>query len=220
MKILFYVLTAFTLLALYVWYQWNYPNFSWHQKMVVEVEIPEGTVSGSSVIAVHKHKRSGAFVLPAARGVFTDIEGEAVVVEVAPGKYLFALLKGAGSLARETFGVNNQPIEQIYDALRSATGPKEVPRTRHYPLLVTFEDIDNPASVEKVDPDDLAGSFGPGVSLKRITLVITDEQVTRGKVENVLGWLETHSGYFSGEIYLDHEHPEKNLTISEISRGK
>ena len=38
------------------------------------------------------------------------------------------------------------------------------------------------------DPDNLAGTFGPGVLLKRITLEITDEPVTKGKIERVLGW--------------------------------
>ncbi len=31
-----------------------------------------------------------------------------------------------------------------------------------YPLMVTFADIADPASVILVNPDDLAASFGPG----------------------------------------------------------
>ena len=58
------------------------------------------------------------------------------------------------------------------------------------PMLVTFADINDPASVKKVNPNDLAASFGAGYSLKSITLEITDEKVTKGVVEGVLGWLE------------------------------
>ena len=48
---------------------------------------------------------------------------------------------------------------------------------------------DDPASVARVDPTDLAASFGPGYALSSITLAITDEPVTKGRVEAVLGWL-------------------------------
>lgn len=51
-------------------------------------------------------------------------------------------------------------------------------------------DINDPNSVREVDPANLAATFGPGVSLKRITLEIRDEPVTEGKIECVLGcWL-------------------------------
>lgn len=62
------------------------------------------------------------------------------------------------------------------------------------PLLVTFTNITNPTTVQRVDPDNLAATCGPGVSLKRITLEITDELVTEGKIESVLGWLKTIGG--------------------------
>jgi hypothetical protein len=57
---------------------------------------------------------------------------------------------------------------------------RDVPRDK-YPLLVTFTDIADPKTVTKVDPDNLAATFGPGVALKRITLEITDEKVTEGR---------------------------------------
>lgn len=45
--------------------------------------------------------------------------------------------------------------------------------------------------MRKVDPANLAAAFGPGVSLKRVMLEITDEAVTEGEVEKVLDWLDT-----------------------------
>jgi hypothetical protein len=35
------------------------------------------------------------------------------------------------------------------------------------PLLVRFRDMNDPKTLERVDPNDLAASFGPGVYLKR-----------------------------------------------------
>ena len=58
---------------------------------------------------------------------------------------------------------------------------------KNKPLLVTFSDINDPSSVKKVDPYDLESHFGAGVKLKRITLEITDESVSEGRVEKVLG---------------------------------
>ncbi|MFO1174759.1 MAG: hypothetical protein U1E48_06075 [Paracoccaceae bacterium] len=75
--------------------------------------------------------------------------------------------------------------------------PKDQPLTLTpdlYPLLVTFDDIHDPKSVRQVDPADLAAAFGPGVRLKAVTLAVTDEAVTEGKVEAVLGDLKEIDG--------------------------
>ncbi len=64
------------------------------------------------------------------------------------------------------------------------------------PFLVTFADVNDPTSVKQVDPHDQAASFGEGYSLKSITLEITDEPVTRGRVEKVLGWLGEYQQNF------------------------
>ncbi len=56
-------------------------------------------------------------------------------------------------------------------------------------MLVIFDDITKPETVREVDPEDLAAMFGEGVRLKAVTLEITSEAVTDGRVEGVLGWL-------------------------------
>ena len=65
------------------------------------------------------------------------------------------------------------------------------PPRSDYPMLVQFANIDDPNSVERVDPDDLAKSFGLGVRLRRITVQITDAPVTTG-IEKRLGWLTSY----------------------------
>ena len=61
------------------------------------------------------------------------------------------------------------------------------------PMLVRFRDIDDPKSVEEVDPEDLAKSFGPGVKLARVTIEMTRDPVTKGikKQRNCPGGLRT-----------------------------
>ena len=55
--------------------------------------------------------------------------------------------------------------------------------------MVTFADIAAPTSVARMDPNDLAASFGEGVRLKALTLEITREGVTESVVDALLPWL-------------------------------
>ncbi len=160
----------------------------WHQKLTVVVDTPTGEVSGSSVIAINATFGDVPF---SDKEVWCRIRGEATVAELAPGRYLFALL--------------GDDEERYYRAVRDQLKDmgrgewlKRIPemkgvvtlKPRNFPLLVTFRDVDDSESVLKVDPNDLAATFGPGFKLDRITLEITDEPVTTHKVEQILPWLE------------------------------
>ncbi|WP_066268991.1 hypothetical protein [Blastomonas sp. CCH3-A3] len=59
------------------------------------------------------------------------------------------------------------------------------------PMLVRFRDINDPTTVERVDPDALAASFGEGVKLRRVTVQLTDDPVTKG-IEKRLKWLDSY----------------------------
>lgn len=172
----------------------------WHQKLTVTVETPDGIKTGSSVMAIKKHANDSQFRLPDARAAWTSVRAEAVVVEVAPGRYLFALVSNAGSIAQNSFPIDRDalPYEQEVAAVQGMTGVHRVPRDA-YPRLVTFANVNAPQSVGRVDPDNLAASFGPGYRLVSITLEITDEPITEGRMEEVLGWLkDLEGGYLHG----------------------
>lgn len=170
------------------WLGWQlaYPSYSWRQKLTVTVETPEGVVSGSAVTRIVANFGEQ---LMSASEVNYGVTGEATVVEVASGRTLFALLGGSeerfyravrAQLPTGKRGEWLALIPQIEGAVELQPG--------HYPLMVTFDDIADPKTVRRVDPDDLAASFGPGTRLTSVTLEITDEPVTEGKVEQVLGW--------------------------------
>jgi hypothetical protein len=164
-------------------------EWTWHQKITVSVLTPEGIKTASSVTIARIRKKSDWFAPPEARGAVLSVSGEAVVLEVKPGRCLFALLKGMPA-AYEVFFPGAAPVDVVgtFDGLRQT---RELSREQ-YPLLVTFDDVREPASVRRVDPADLAATFGPGYRLNSITMTITDEPVTEGKVERVLGWLGKH----------------------------
>jgi hypothetical protein len=179
-------------------------QWSWRQKLVLEVETPNSTVSGGSVVQVKLHRVPGWLPSNNPGAILSDVKGEASFVEIAPGRYLFALLRGGGEaqLAREMFfPYPAADVPEANSRLEEFTGRAVLP-SKAYPRLVTFTDISDPKTVRRVDPDDLAASFGPGYRLKSVTLEITDEPVTNGEVEKVLGWLDE---YEQKNLQLDGE---------------
>ena len=61
------------------------------------------------------------------------------------------------------------------------------------PLMLTFDDITDPATLRLVDPADLAASFGPGVRLVSATLAITKARVTEGIIPGLPFWPKAKS---------------------------
>lgn len=160
-------------------------RYEWNQKLTVTVETPEGEKSASSVTKIVALFGQ----LPGSGNeVEYDYSGEAVTLEVAPGRYLFALLGGSEERFYRALGYNYGDRGKKLDGISKMQGELRVLEPNNYPLLVTFANIADPASVQQVDAANLAASFGPGVKLKSITLEITDEPVTTGRVESVLGW--------------------------------
>lgn len=176
-------------------------TYEWRQKLTVEVETPEGLKSGSSVQNVVL--KLGSKTPPNGARGSARVQGEAVVVDLGKRGFLFVLLKGAtfqgdaDVLAPFTFNsVTRSPHTEIA-AEKVNAQPLGVAKPlvkKTYPLFVTFKDINDPASVVQVNPDDMQATFSSGVKLKRMVLEMTADPVTHGKVESVLVWLNTHIG--------------------------
>ena len=161
-----------------------------NQKLTVEVATPQGTKSGAAVTQVRWSD------VNALGNYSASFEGEATVVEVAPGRYLFALIgEGTTYIAQYTFhrqlGASRGDYQTLIPAIAAFRGSADVPRDA-YPLLVTFADIADPRTVRKVDPDDLPASFGPGVALQRVTLEITGEEVSGGAIAAIFPWWKAY----------------------------
>lgn len=165
-------------------------------KMTVEVDTPEGVKSGFAVRELTYDAGSSWFPFGESRGRIY-VKGDAVAIDLPGRRALFALLAGAdGNVDYAGQGIST--IFRVMDRRSgSEGGPHELwphipsirePITNPMPMLVTFRDIDDPTSVERVDPANLTVSFGPGVRLKRITVEATDEDVTIG-IERRLEWL-------------------------------
>ncbi len=144
-------------------------RYSWHQKLTVTVMTPSGLVSASAVTAVRwwDSFKLGGLVGGASKHFW--LKGEAVAVDLGQGRYLFALLRPGPSAGGETIAdlatqvVTGKPNRQwstaAFEAVHDLPRPAVVPPLL-YPLLVTFDDINDPASVKKVDPYDPDTALG------------------------------------------------------------
>lgn len=178
-------------------------SYSWNQKLTVEVNTPGSVVSASSVTSVRYVLNAGLMDLWDGRGVYAT--GEAATIDLGDGKYVFALLKnskrleGATHWAFYAFPSEERKSWPLIGPMIERSGLRFELNGDNQPMLVTFDDINDPTSVKEVDPANLAATFGPGYSLQSITLEITDDPVTEGDVENVLVWLnELSGGYLHG----------------------
>ncbi len=162
-------------------------NYEWHQMLTVEVATPTGTKIGSAVVAVSWSGHDSF-----SNNYHSGYRGEATIVDLDDGRYLFALIgERTKYLGLKTFNGNAGISEEIFAAMMQTRVTRPV-APKNYPLLVTFDDVTDPTSIKKVDPGDLAATFGPGYSLKSVMLEVTDTPVTEGRVEDVLGWLGDH----------------------------
>lgn len=173
-------------------------------RLTVEVETPEGLKTGSSVIEVQQS--IGRTTMDGfGELLILRIRGEAVAVDLPDGRTLYALLRSGGDVewaARVIpFLSPDANDDNPLDDFLLLEGEKELPRTwsksgpfnnrSAYPMMVTCGAEADPTSVAQVDPDNLAASFGEGVTLKRITAEVTDDPVTTG-IEKRLEWLPNY----------------------------
>lgn len=167
-----------------------YGSDSVRYRLTYDVEVDGQVRSGSGVVEVG-----------------SQVTGEAIVIELGEGRYLFSLLAGRlvqfnswsthatspDKLLWLAFDCGNTWGSELYRCLNSTMPSTELPFML-LPALATFEDINDPASLRLVDPEDLAAYFGPGISLKRVTIEITNDPVTNNQIGNYLDWLENWSG--------------------------
>jgi hypothetical protein len=212
------------------------PSEMLRYRLTVEVETPEGVKSGYSVWEYRVTDIKVGFTPQS-----TEQRGEAVAVELPNGQTLFALLiDGDGfpdyprhvieDMLRQTpeYKANYEtaflevfPVwtrgrkSWVVPPWRSPSGPSEKPRSA-YPMLVTFKDIADPASVKRVDPGDMSTSFGKGYRIKAITVQVTDEQVTTGVQDRLPKPL--YKGFYNWDG-KSNPNDGKTFSITNFSNG-
>ncbi len=206
----------------------DWGSYNWNQQLTVVVETPEGERTGSAVthVALRLLQPGSRSISAASSGERSN--GEAVVVPLPEGRYLFVLRAKnasilpqaafAGTLMTEADHKRLDYVQRFYGRLvgqRGLSGP--LPRGA-YPRFVTFDDLSEPATVKLVDPDDLAATFGPGYALKSVTLEITSEAIDFGRVEVLLPWInDYYNKRLDGQRFGNGDAP--NQIANSLSAG-
>lgn len=200
---------------------WNtvYPTNSFRYRLTVVVETPEGLRTGSGVVEATARSQPA---FGSASSVLTTAKGEAVTVDLGARGLLFVLLKGnrenehassAGSIVYYVFPTARGGGEALPENVRRYQEQTLSARLTlaQMPLMVRFRDPLVPASVERVDPANLAASFGAGVRLRDVTLATTRDPVTSGIVK----WLPWAAGP-PQDTYLDGQKTSDLRTFANI----
>ena len=186
-----------------------FPSYTWRYKITVNVETPEGLKSGSAVREVTNRDNTILGVkFPEAGARISKVKGEAVVIDLGKRGVLFGL-------------IDHDSYRELYSAF-SVRDPSNTSDDFHKldlgmkadlnidrPKIITFKDMNDPKSIEIVyqqkmgsyigkvlDVDDnFEKLFGAGVVLKSISIEITGEKITWGKIHGYLGKLHSVGPY-------------------------
>jgi hypothetical protein len=167
--------------------------------MTVEVQIPEGMKSGSSVMEVRATKHLK--LTSEERAGSAGIRGEAVVVDLPDGPIFVTLdIPGSGqglyyrvtkALAPDTPGKPVSDLVTVVGKLGGwfASAKAELPY-EYWPMMLRFRNLADSKSVEKVDP--------AVIGVRRILLETTSDEVTTG-IKKRLTWLRSRGGLLDSE---------------------
>ena len=212
------VVLALTPVILFVnWWFWQHPDYTGRFKLAVTVDANGKTYSGATVY--HVTYVWDPKILPDQQAVQIRVTGEALFLDLGGGRNLVVTLTASGS-GRPFKRVNISQTYQFEDLWKSSgarsavalphiafqlhmaskqtgsdlaaarkKGKIELPIDR-LPTTVTFTNLADPTSVKRVDPTNLAATFGPGYRITRATIEVTDEPLTTG-IEKKLPWLKT-----------------------------
>jgi hypothetical protein len=183
--------------ASYAAYAIAYPTYSYRYRITIEVDTADGLKSGSSVLEVTMVQYPSWVTLGANSHQITT-RGEAVFVDLGRGRNLVALLAlgpnaeigGAKSFAPRSFFtfLEGRPRDVEWTkTLATMTGRRPFAGDRR-PTLVTFGDLNNPASVREVPFDSPQSVLGPDVRSVRAWIDLTNDPVTTG-LEAKLPWI-------------------------------
>jgi hypothetical protein len=205
------------------------PRSSVRYRLTLEVETPEGTKTGSGVIE-HAGRWNDGFTrgLGAGPGLAGATRGEAIITDLGARGLLLCLLTRdeakAGSeddfLLPDVFPFDkwggSQKDYAAYLGRLEARKPVGNAPLKNLPMLARLRDPQDPATAERVDPTNLAATFGSGVRLVRVTVQITDDPLAPPTIENKLPWVRTLQGSIANTLGLKHEYLD---ALSQMNDG-
>jgi hypothetical protein len=203
------------------------PSVTLRYRLTLEADVAGHHAVGSGVIEVTREDNRRLF--GSLGGFGAEVRGQAVILDLDDRGLLFALLRGSRELPEN----KNHPMNVLFYAFPTLIKPQDYLaalrelKALHptadlpfdlLPMLVRFRDLSDPASVEQVQPNDLAAAFGPGVELKKATIAITDDPVTTG-IEHKLPWLAGLQTVLAGKTLRPGPSVATVLSSRDFERG-
>lgn len=177
--------------------------------LTIEVETPEGVSSGSSLIEIRNAKRPWYSI--SENRFSTGVIGKAVRVDLPDGRRLYGLLRNrSGMPISDLIGRTLPPAAEVGEGVdssrfkeweMSADNPRLPGGRSGQPMLVTFDDPQDPETLTEVDPSQVELSFGQGYRLKSIRVAQTHDDHSASMPLD-LSWLKS-IGAKQGTILSD-----------------
>lgn len=195
-----------------------------HFRLTVEIETPEGTKSASSVLkAVYVESPKW---LPQNTSLSSGLHGEAVFLDLGGGKNIVALLALGAS------GEHYMGPDLAARALRGE-GPEKMLKSFWYrdapqwtgsavldgvllPAFATFGDTARPETARNIQPDEFEKAFGRGFRMKRVSIEMTKDGVTRTIATRLLWLVNKENTEYPGWLRLS---PEARNIINRLKSG-
>ena len=180
--------------AAYAWLN-IYPKYELHYRLTVEAEVDGKPLSASGVIRI---LFAEPHCLLCNNNYVAIPKGEAIPLDLGDRGTAFVLLKRGKDLnsAPDSIVLHTFPDYFKYlkpggmiPAVQGLSGKVNLPITR-LPMIVRFTDINDPKSVEQVDPEHMDKTFGAGVKITHASLEITKDPITTGIVKRFPPWFE------------------------------
>lgn len=112
-------------------------SYEWNQRVTVVIDTPNGARSGFGTMNV-RYSAGIPFIVGDARGGGFELRGEAPVVKLDDGRFVFALLTNMSRLASDVLSGGRGGISEYGDRIEAMQSPMTVP-PKFYPTFVMVE---------------------------------------------------------------------------------
>lgn len=178
-----------------------FPSAELHYKLAVDIDVDGVIPHGEGVYRVD-FQSQGPLLISGTPQWDIGVRGKPFAVDLGRRGIMFVSMQddpdrrhiehynyklASATAGREALGTyfdffvndlpNGREAQAKIEAFANSPTTVDVP-LRALPMLLRFTNIDDPQSVARVDPNNLAASFGPGVEIRRATASITHDEIT------------------------------------------
>lgn len=176
---------ALLLLPLFLFLSACPRTYGWHQRLTMSLDTPDGPVVASVV------QRVDVTWFPEWMRVdrtarLTDLTGEALAFDLGGGRILLSILDD-GLMTERLFSDQGRRPDVFAEIERRVGQPGRRIPPELVPRFVFLADVSDPAMAVDLPAKDFPAVLGAGYGLDEMTLAITDDPVSFGMVEQLLG---------------------------------